>query len=119
MASQKTSYAVATYTLGLALSLGLTYLAYMAATNQIWNGWTLTIGLMTLAVMQLIVQLIFFLHFGQGKDKHWNSSAFWFAILVIVIVGIGSLWVMHNMNYNMMSPDDMNKYMMEQKDKGF
>lgn len=119
MATQKTSYQVASYTLGFGLSLGLTYLAYAAATNHIWNGWALMIGLIALAIMQLTVQLLFFLHFGRGTDKHWNSSAFWFAILTIVIVAIGSLWIMHNMNYNMMSPEMMDDYMMEQKDKGF
>lgn len=119
MTTQKTSYQVATYTLGFGLSLGLTYLAYAAATNQIWNGWVLTIGLMALAIIQLAVQLVFFLHFGRGADKRWSGAAFWFAILTIIIVAIGSLWVMHNMNYNMMSPDQMNEYMMEQKDKGF
>lgn len=120
MAQQHTSHgSIASYTIGFVLSLGLTYLAYLAATNRIWDGWSLTFGLMGLAALQLMVQLIFFLHLGRGADKRWSASTFWFALLTIGIIAIGSLWIMHNMNYNMMSPEVMNEHMMVEREKGF
>lgn len=59
-------------------------------------------GIIVLCVAQLLVQLVFFLHMGTSKSQRDNLSAFVFAVFVIAIIVVGSLWVMHNMNANMM-----------------
>ncbi|CAM3776110.1 cytochrome o ubiquinol oxidase subunit IV [Bordetella tumulicola] len=61
-------------------------------------------GIIVLCVAQLLVQLVFFLHMGTSKSQRDNLSAFVFAVFVIAIIVVGSLWVMHNMNANMMHP---------------
>jgi cytochrome o ubiquinol oxidase operon protein cyoD len=70
-------------------------------------------NVMIIAVIQLVVQLVFFLHLGQGN--RWKTITFVFAGLVVLIVVVGSIWIMHNLDYNMMhmSPDQMVQYMKE------
>lgn len=57
--------------------------------------------LLGLAVIQLFVQIIFFLHLGKESKPRLNLMAFLFMILVVLIVVIGSLWIMQNLDYNM------------------
>ena len=61
-------------------------------------------GIIVLCVAQLLVQLVFFLHMGTSKSQRDNLSAFIFAVVVIGIIVLGSLWVLYNMNLNMMHP---------------
>lgn len=65
-----------------------------------------------LAIIQLVAQLYFFLHLGRESKPRWNFIVFLFMILVLVIVVWGSLWIMDNLNYNMM-PQDIEEYMKE------
>ncbi len=55
-----------------------------------------------LAVAQIVVHLIYFLHMDRSAAQRWNIMVFVFTVLVIGIVIVGTLWVMHNMNANMM-----------------
>jgi len=115
----RTTAHIVNYTAGFIASLVLTGGAYIIATNHLFEGWAIMWVLMALAVAQLIVQLVFFLHFGHGTDGKWNKAAFWFIAISIFILAIGSLWIMHHMDYNMMPPELMDSHMMEQRDRGF
>lgn len=67
------------------------------------------------AIAQLFVQLVFFLHLGRGSNTRWNMLMLIFGIGVVIIVVGGSIWIMDNLNYNMMrSPTEMNKYLNSQ-----
>jgi cytochrome o ubiquinol oxidase operon protein cyoD len=57
------------------------------------------------------VQVVFFLHIGRGT--HWKATSFFFMLFVVAIVVVGSIWIMNNLNYNMMdmSPNEMKQYM--------
>lgn len=105
-----------TYIAGFILSVGLTIAAYLLVTKHVYEGWTLIYALVGLAVVQLFVQMFFFLHLGQEPKPRWNLGSFLFMLLVLLIIVVGSLWIMHNLNYNMMmSPDEMNKYVQEEE----
>ncbi len=65
-----------------------------------------------LAITQLVVQLIFFLHLGKGQDSNWNLVVFFSTLSIVLILVIGSLWIMNHLNYNM-TPTEMNNYMMK------
>ena len=52
--------------------------------------------------LQLLVQLVFFLHMGTSPEQRENLSPFIFTVLIIAIIVGGSAWVLHNMNANMM-----------------
>jgi cytochrome o ubiquinol oxidase subunit IV len=113
--AQKQQGSYLSYTVGFALSLGLTLLAYFTVTHHVFTSWNLVFALAALAIVQLAVQLVFFLHLGRAKS-HWNTMVFAFMLLVVLIIVFGSLWIMHGLNYRMMSsPNEVNKYMNSQE----
>lgn len=101
------------YIIGFVLSIFTTLLAYFFVVNELWPKETLIYVVMAIAVVQLTVQLVFFLHLGRGS--RWKAITLAFALLFVLIVVVGSLWIMYNLDYNMMtmSPEEMNQYMSE------
>ena len=101
------------YVVGFLLSLLTTFLAYFIVVNDMWSSQVQVYAVLGIAVVQLIVQMVFFLHIGRGS--RWKLLTFIFTIIVVGIVVIGSIWIMHNLNYNMMdmSPDEQRQYMSE------
>jgi cytochrome o ubiquinol oxidase operon protein cyoD len=99
------------YIVGFVLSIATTLLAYFFVVNELFSKNVLIYVVMGIAVVQLVVQLVFFLHLGRGN--RWKVITFAFAVLVVLIVVVGSLWIMQNLDYNMMqmSPDQMTEYM--------
>ena len=61
--------------------------------------------LAALAIIQLVVQLVFFFHLGREAKPRLNTISFLFMLMVVGIIGFGSLWIMYNLNYNMMGKD--------------
>jgi cytochrome o ubiquinol oxidase operon protein cyoD len=61
-------------------------------------------GIVVFGVIQLIVQLKYFLHMGMSPPLRGNFAIMRFTLLILAIVVVGSLWVLHNMNVNMMHP---------------
>ncbi len=106
------------YVTGFVLSIVLTLAAFGAVMYGQVPAKVLITILVVLALIQLIVQLKFFLHLGQGKDSRWNLLLFIFMVIVVAIVIAGSLWIMNNLNYNM-SSQEMNEYMLQQSKRGF
>src|SRR5690349_20237227 len=99
------------YSVGFALAVVLTIAAYFAVVGGWFTGAMLIGFIMALAVVQLLVQLVFFLHLGRNSGK-WNIAAVLFTLMILVIIVAGSLRIMHNMNYNMhMTPEQMNEFM--------
>ncbi len=109
------------YLIGFALSLVTTFIAYFMVTDKWLSGSSLLIGLGALAFTQMLAQLLFFLHLGEEKRPRLQLWSFGFMTIILLILVIGSLWVMHHLNYNMMDMGEQEKdhYMMQQKDKGF
>ena len=68
-----------------------------------------------LAFVQLLTQLVLFLHLGFGRASRPRLAMFGFAVVVIVIIVSGSLWIMGSLNARMtMDPSMMERYMNEQ-----
>lgn len=108
------------YIAGFVLSLVLTLAAYSVVVNKMASGWTAVYIILALALIQLIVQIVFFLHLGREQKPRWNLTVMLFAVMVVVILVGGSLWIMHNMNYHHghgKSPADTDSYII--KDEGF
>ena len=112
---------VAKYILGFASALILSTLAYLIVVQE-WfatPGMTMAI-LLLLAVVQLVVQLVCFLHLDFKDRSRDRTTVIIFTLIMMLVIVIGSLWVMHNLDYRMgMSPEAMNEYMIEQNKKGF
>lgn len=109
------------YIIGFVSSIILTLLSYLlvsahvSAHHQAIPHEVLIPGIVILAVIQLVVQLIFFLHLLSGKrsEMGWRLMIFFSTISIIIVVIIGSLWIMNNLNYNM-TPHEVNQYIIEQ-----
>jgi cytochrome o ubiquinol oxidase operon protein cyoD len=71
------------------------------------------------AMLQLIVQLVFFLHLGREKKPRWNLQVLMFAALVVTILVAGSIWIMSNLDYNMQLNNPKAKDGFIIKDEGF
>ena len=56
---------------------------------------------MVLAIAQIGVHLVFFLHITTGPDNVNNILALAFGVLIVFLIIIGSLWIMDNLNQNM------------------
>jgi cytochrome o ubiquinol oxidase subunit IV len=92
------------YTTGLALAVILTATSFWAAnTTLLWQP-GVTTGLAVLAIAQMGVHLVFFLHITTGPDNTNNVLALAFGILIVALVVAGSLWIMTNLNANMALP---------------
>lgn len=116
---QKTSNGMMQYCVGFGLAVVLTLIAYLLVVNHWLSGVALLGTIIGLAVVQLLVQLVFFLHLGK-KGSRWNLTAFFFMLIILFIVVGGSLWIMYNLNYNMqMTPEQMDKFMQQQSNAGF
>jgi cytochrome o ubiquinol oxidase operon protein cyoD len=113
---------LATYIGGFLLSLLLTFVAYFLVQRHVASHHTaishgvLVFMIISLAIIQLFVQLTFFLHVDSEPRPRWKLTALLFAGLVLLIVVFGSLWIMNNLNYHMESPTEQNKYIQSQSD---
>lgn len=90
------------YIIGFILSILLTILPYAIVVHHLLVGDALVISIVVLGIIQLLVQLIFFLHLSSHPSQRWNAITFAFTVLILVILVCGTLWIMWNMNYNMM-----------------
>jgi cytochrome o ubiquinol oxidase subunit IV len=109
------------YVFGFASALILSTLAYLIVVDKWLNSAQLTMAaLLVLAVLQLVVQLVCFLHLGfQGRSRT-RSGIIAFTLIMMLVIVIGSLWVMRNLDYRMgMSAEAMDEYMIDQNKKGF
>jgi cytochrome o ubiquinol oxidase operon protein cyoD len=89
------------YVLGLVLALLLTGASFWAlGTHLIW-GPGIGVALAVLAIAQMGVHLVFFLHITTGPDNTNNVLALAFGVLIVFLVVTGSLWIMANLNGNM------------------
>jgi cytochrome o ubiquinol oxidase subunit IV len=99
---------VLVYSIGLVLAVILTVTSFWAAnTSLLWPP-GVPLGLAVLAVAQMGVHLVFFIHITTGPDNTNNVLALAFGILIVTLVVAGSLWIMANLNANMMPADLMN-----------
>lgn len=101
-----------TYIIGYFLSIVLTLIAYFMVVHHAFSRWTLASVIGLLALIQFMVQLVFFLHLGSDAKPRYKIGVFLFMLLVVFILVVGSLWIMHSLNYRMnLSPERINQYM--------
>jgi len=93
-----------TYITGFAASILLTLAPYMLVTHHLASKSSLLVGVVAAAILQLIVQLGFFLHVDLKPNSRTNLLTFVFTGIIVVIIVFGSLWIMHDLNYFMMDP---------------
>ena len=97
------SFGAIVYTIGLLLAAILTATSFWVAnTSAIWAP-GVPAGLAVLAIAQMGVHLVFFLHITTGPDSTNNVLALAFGVLIVFLVFAGSLVIMANLNENLMA----------------
>ena len=95
------------YAVGLVLAVGLTATSFfVAGTDLVWQP-SIPVAIIVLAIAQMGVHLVFFLHITTGADNTNNVLALAFGLLIVILVIGGSLWIMANLNHNMMPMDQI------------
>lgn len=95
------------YVAGLGLAILLTATSFfIAGTDLVWQP-SIPVAIIVLAIAQMGVHLVFFLHITTGPDNTNNVLALAFGLLIVFLVVGGSLWIMANLNHNMMPMDQL------------
>ncbi len=95
------------YLVGLGLAVLLTATSFfIAGTDRVWQP-SIPVAIIVLAIAQMGVHLVFFLHITTGPDNANNVLALAFGLLIVFLVIAGSLWIMANLNHNMMPMDQI------------
>ena len=93
--------------LGLGFSIILTVAAFVMASTQLIYAPAIPVALLVLAIAQMGVHLVYFLHITTGPDNTNNVLALAFGILVVGLIVVGSIWIMSSMNHYMMPMDEL------------
>jgi cytochrome o ubiquinol oxidase subunit IV len=89
------------YVIGLFLAIFLTAVSFfVAGTSLVW-GPSIPLALVVLAIAQIGIHLVFFIHITTGPDNTNNVLALAFGVLIVMLIMVGSLWIMFNLGQNM------------------
>ena len=97
------------YLLGFLLAIGLTVASFWIAGSHLVWGPGIPAALLALAVAQIGVHLVFFLHITSGPENTNNTLALAFGVMIVLLVVVGSVWIMAHLNHNMMPMDQLMK----------
>jgi cytochrome o ubiquinol oxidase operon protein cyoD len=90
--------------IGFVLSVILTAIPFGLVMNTTHYGFTadtVLAAILALAVVQVFVHVVYFLHMDRSAEQRWNVLAFSFTVMILAIVVAGSIWIMHNATANM------------------
>ena len=93
--------------LGLGFSVILTVAAFVLASTHLIYAPAIPVALLVLAIAQMGVHLVFFLHITTGPDNTNNVLALAYGILVVFLIVVGSIWIMGHLNHNLMPIDQL------------
>lgn len=92
-----------TYMTGFILSVILTSIPFwLVMDDVVTNRTAIVLAIMGLGVVQIFVHMIYFLHMNSKSEGGWTFMALLFTVVIVMITLVGSLWVMFNLNTNMM-----------------
>ena len=86
---------------------------HINSAHQTFSHPFLLVTILTLAVIQAVIQLRYFLHVGQDASGKANMTLIFLTLGLILIIVVGSVWIMNHLNYNM-TPQQMQDYMNSQ-----
>jgi len=91
------------YAIGFAASLLLTGTSFALVATKLFSPHILAYTIISLALLQAVCQLRFFLHLGQEAKPRWETVIFFSMVVILLIIVIGSLWIMFDLNDRVMS----------------
>jgi cytochrome o ubiquinol oxidase operon protein cyoD len=101
----ETTEGVGAYVVGLGLAVLLTAVSFFVSRTTLVWGPSIPVALVVLAIAQMGVHLVFFLHITTGPDNVNNVMALAFGVLIVLLLLTGSLWILGNMSHNMTPMD--------------
>ena len=101
------------YVIGLGFALLLTGVSFWVASTSVLWGPGVAVGLVVLAIAQMGVHLVFFLHITSGPDNTNNVLALAFGVLIVFLVMIGTIWIMTHMDANMAPSPELTNLQMQ------
>lgn len=109
------------YAYAYVMAAGLSIAVYALTVGGPFDGALFAGIVLFAAALQLYIQSRYFLHLDDTKEKpRWKLVSYGFTWLTLLIIAVGSVWIMGHLNYNMgMSPQQMDDYMKEQSLRGF
>jgi cytochrome o ubiquinol oxidase operon protein cyoD len=93
---------IRSYLIGLILSIALTVGAFWALGTHLIYGPGIMMAIVVLAVAQMGIHLVFFLHLTTAPDNLNNALALAFGVLIVGLIVFGSVWVMNHLDQNML-----------------
>ena len=96
-----------TYLIGLAFAVVLTIASFWIAKTHLIYDPGVPMALATLAVAQMGIHLVFFLHLTTAPDNTNNILALAFGLLIVGLIIFGSVWIMDHLNHNLMPMQQM------------
>ncbi|MTI02871.1 MULTISPECIES: cytochrome o ubiquinol oxidase subunit IV [Alphaproteobacteria] len=91
------------YVIGFLLSVVLTLIPFWIVLGDVMDNtaWAVAI-IFTLGAAQMLVHIHYFLHVTLKAEEGWQAMSLGLTVLLLVIVLAGSIWVMFNLDANMM-----------------
>jgi len=95
------------YIIGFVLAVIMTMLSFLPVMMNLFDflSWSISAKVMYLlgfALIQMAMQIAFFLHLNEGPDAKWNVATMWISVLIVLIIIVGTWVTMQHLNYNMM-----------------
>ncbi len=90
------------YLVGFLLSVILTAVPFVLVMARAMSGTVLVVTVGALALVQIGVHLVFFLHLSRSSEQRWNVIVFAYTVVVLAILVGASVWIMYHLNANMM-----------------
>ena len=85
------------------LAVVLTVIPFWVVMADVFESTGVTaLVILSLAAVQIVVHMIYFLHMNFRSQGGWNMLALIFTAVIVFITLAGSLWVMYHLNVNMM-----------------
>ena len=99
------------YVVGLGLAVLLTVISFVLPTTGLVWAPAIPAALIVFAIAQMGVHLAFFLHITTGPDNTNNVMALAFGVLIVLLVVLGSVWIMAHLNHMNMPMGELMKRM--------
>ncbi len=87
------------YIIGLGLAVLLTVASFWAGSTHLIYEPGIQAALVTLAIAQMGIHLVFFLHITTAPDNTNNVLALAFGVMIVCFVVFGSIWIMRHLDH--------------------
>ncbi|RLQ92332.1 cytochrome o ubiquinol oxidase subunit IV [Falsibacillus albus] len=94
MSHQESHGSVKAYVTGFIASIVLTIIPLVLTLKHVLTGTALIVAIITMAVLQLLVQLFFFMHIRDGEKPRYNVWGLILGLFIVIVIVAGSMWIM-------------------------